>query len=132
MEIWIPAVVAVVTLIINICFNFIISPMIIRKYEVKTKLFDICQEFLIYLTDVVSFDNFDHVPSTVRNYSLKIHVCFKTGEAPKQLKEVLEKLFQAVKERHDNECSDIKKWKEEFRNLVKEFRRQISKYVGVF
>lgn len=132
MEIWIPAVVAIITLIINICFNFIISPMIIRKYEVKTKLFDICQEFLIYLTDVVSFDNFDHVPSTVRNYSLKVHVCFKTGEAPKQLKEVLEKLFQAVKERHDNKCSDIKKWEKDFRDLVKEFRKQISKYVGVF
>lgn len=132
MEIWIPAVVAIITLIINICFNFIISPMILRKYEVKTKLFDICQEFLIYLTDVVSLDNFDHVPSTVRNYSLKIHVCFKTGEAPKQLKEVLEKLFQAVKERHDNKCTDIKSWEKDFRDLVKEFRKQISKYVGVF
>lgn len=132
MEIWIPAVVAVVTLIINICFNFIISPMIIRKYEVKTKLFDICQEFLIYLTDVVSFDDFSHVPSAVRNYSLKVHICFKTGEAPKQLKEVLEKLFQAVKERHDNKCSDIKRWEKDFRDLVKEFRKQISRYVGVF
>ena len=37
MEIWIPAVVAIITLIINICFNFIISPMIVRKYEIKNK-----------------------------------------------------------------------------------------------
>lgn len=107
--------------------------MISRKYNQKVAMYNICTEFFDYLTDLVSFDNFNGAPSTVRKYSLRIHLMFKSGDAPQNIKETLEAVWKKVKERKTlQDAEKIAEWETSYRDLVRELRKELAKYVGVF
>ena len=131
--IWVPAIVSVVSLIVNTVFTVYILPKIAARNNQKTTMYNICSEFFDYLTEIVSLQDFNNVPSTVRKYSLKIHLMFKTGVAPKRIADRLEDIFQQVKIRKGlSDESAISSWEKNFRDKVRELRVELSQYVGVF
>lgn len=131
--IWVPAIVSVISLIVTTVFTVYIAPIIAAKNNQKTAMYTICTEFFDYLTDLVSFQDYQGVPSTVRKYSLKIHLMFKDGVAPKRIADKLEDIFQQVKIRKGlNDDAAIAAWETNYRDKVRELRVELSQYVGVF
>lgn len=133
LEVWVPAIIAIISLVVNIVFSVFVAPKVIRENEYRTKLFEVCSEFFEYLSGVPSLSNYNGVPTKIRNYSLKIHLMFKEGSAPKELSESLENVFQKVKKRKElTEASEIDKWNDEFRNELRTLRKKIACYTGLF
>lgn len=133
LSIWVPAAVAILSLLVNTCFVLLISPRISEKHNQKVAMYNICIEYFDYLTDLVSFSSFDGVPSKIRKFSLKIHMMFKSGVAPKPIDIKLESIYQKVKERKNLEDQDtISDWEKEYRVLLRDLRIELSKYIGVF
>ena len=131
--VWVPAIVAVVSLIVTTIFTVYIAPKIAAKQNQKTAMYTICSQFFDYLTDIVSLKDYSGVPSQVRKYSLKIHLMYKEGVAPKDISEKLEDIFQKVKTRKTlNSDTEITVWEKDYRDAVRDLRTKLSKYVGVF
>lgn len=131
--VWVPAIVAIVSLAVNIVFTIFVAPTISEKHNQKVAMYKICTDFFDYLTDLVSFTCFDGAPSMVRKFSLKIHFMFTLGEAPESIANNLEAIYQKVKTRKTLQCSsEIEKWEKEYRDLVHKLRVDLAKYVGVF
>lgn len=107
--------------------------MISRKHNQKVAMYNICTEFFDYLTDLVSFDDFKGAPSAVRRYSLRVHLMFKSGEAPENVKNTLEAVWKKVKERKALQDEEkIAEWETSYRKLVYKLRKELARYVGVF
>lgn len=133
LKIWVPAIVSILTLIVNILFYLFGQPRTAYKLKIKEHFVEVSEEFLIYLSQIVSFDNFDGVPTEVRNYCLKLHLCFKTGTAPEPLCSLLEEIFQFVKTRKNiSEVEKINEWNTQFREKVRILRKNLAKYCGTF
>lgn len=131
LEIWIPAVVSIVTLIINLLFYVFAQPRITYKITAREALAKTSIEFLNYLTELVSFDNFEGVPARVRKYSLQIHLHFKSGTADGKIELLLEKIFKETQKRKTlNSETEIENWNDSFRVLVRELRKNLAKYCG--
>lgn len=131
LEIWIPALVSIVTLIINLLFYVFVQPRITYKTTAREALAKTSIEFLNYLTELVSFDNFEGVPTTVRKYSLQIHLHFKSGTADGEIELLLEKIFKETQKRKTlNLETEIENWNDSFRVLVRELRKNLAKYCG--
>ena len=92
-------IVSVVTLLVNIFYYIFIQTRLGYRYETKKELSKICSEFFTYLSEIVSYDKFEGVPTTIRNYSMRIHLCFKSGQADRNITESLERIFQMAKRR---------------------------------
>ncbi len=133
LSVWVPAIISVISLIVTTIFTIFISPVISEKHNQKNEMYKICAAFFDYLTDIVSFDTYEGVPSQIRKYSLKIHLMFKSGIAPQKISNLLERIFQLVKERKKlTDESEILTWEKTYREKVRELRLELSKYVGVF
>ena len=121
--------ISVFALLVNIVFYIFIAPSINDKLAYKKRLYDVSSEFLDYLVDATSFTSFDGVPSTVRKYSLKIHLLFPKGKAPDSLSKILESIFQHLKSRKSiSEELAIDSWKVTMRENIKSLRVELSKY----
>ena len=126
-------IVSVVTLIINIFYYIFIQTRLGYKYETKKEFAKICSEFFTYLSEIVSYEKFEGVPTAIRNYSMRIHLCFKSGQADQNITDLLESLYQMAKRRKGLvEKQDTDAWNEEFRAEVTRLRRAVSKYCGSF
>lgn len=133
LSIWIPAIVAIISLIVTTIFTVYIAPKISAKSNQKTAMYKICSDFFDYLTDLVSLKDFAGAPSIVRKYSLKIHLMFTAGIAPQSISDKLEKIFQLVKQRKElSDAAAITEWECKYRDVVRELRVDLSQYVGVF
>ena len=133
LELWVPSIISVITLILNGWFYIFVQPKLTEQAKAKESLTEISLEFLKYLADIVSYDDFEGVPTKVREYSLQIHLHFKHGIANKKLEKLLEQIFQDVQERKTLEKEpEIEEWTIEFRKQVKELRKQLAKKCGVF
>ncbi len=131
LAIWVPSIISIITLLFNVGFYIFCELRLGYKYKIKQELAQTSAELLTYLAEIVSYDTFDNVPTQIRNYSLKIHLCFKSGVADKGIAEELEKIFQAVKQRKKiTDINDIEKWNKEFRNEVRNLRCLLSEYCG--
>lgn len=131
LKIWIPAAVSILTLIINLSFYIFIQPKLTYKATAKESLKKISVDFLNYLAEIISYENFDGVPTQIRKYSLQIHLHFKKGTSDGQLEILLEKVFQETKKRKRlTDQNDIDTWNDEFRKLVRELRKELAKYCG--
>ncbi len=129
---WGPSIVSIIVLFINILYYIFGQPKVSFKARRKEQLVNISEEFLIFLSEVVSYSDFSGVPTKIRNYSLKIHLCFKEGTAPDHLAKILEELFQKVRLRKGMTTQqDIDKWNGEFRCKVRELRKELAEYCGV-
>lgn len=133
LEVWVPAIVALLSLGVNILFSVYIAPRVLEKNNYKNRLFDIGVEYLDYLTKVISMTEVDNAATVVRNYSLQIHLMFKTGTAPKEMSETMEQIFSLIKERKNAIAEfDTEKWKENMRNVTRRLRKQLAQYTGRF
>lgn len=133
LKLWVPSVVSIATLLLNLLFYAFGQPLVSFKLKRKENLVTTAEEFMVFLSEVVSNENFDGVPTQIRNYSLKIHLYFKTGEAPEPLKGQLEKLFQLCRERKSmTDEQRITQWNGEFRDEVRKLRKYLAEYTGVF
>jgi len=131
--IWIPAIISILTLIINITFYIFIAPKITSRYQRKDKMFEICSEFMSYLSNVVSLTSFSGVPTKIRNYCLQIHLMFLSGTAPDPLATQMENIFKMVQQRKDiSEATEISEWETTYRDAVRSLREELSKYTGFF
>lgn len=131
LEVWLPAVISIVTLVINIAFYICVQSRLGYEYKRREDLAIICEDFFAYISEIISYKNFDGVPTQIRNYSLKIHLCFENGMADKTISEKLEKLFQMAMQRKElDESKDIDIWNNNFRNQSYELRRELGKYCG--
>jgi hypothetical protein len=132
LKIWIPAGVSIITLIVNISFYMFCQPNISFKNKRKEDYVNIANDLLVYLSKLVSFVYFDGALTTIRNYSLKIHLCFSSGTADGKIEMKLEEVYQSVKRRKTmTDPHDIAEWEDEFRNLVRELRKVLAKYSGI-
>lgn len=131
MNIWLPCIVSIITLIVNLGYYIFIQPRQGFKYEKRMNLAKISEEMFTYLSELVSLEEFSGVPTQIRNFSLKIHLCFKTGTADQAIADSLEKIYQMAKNRKSlTDVQDIKNWNEEFRMEVRNLRRQLGGYCG--
>lgn len=130
-EIWIPAMVSIVTLLVNMAFYLFMQPRIADKASTKEALTKVSVELLNYLAEIVSMDNFDGVPTKIRKYSLQIHLYFRSGTAAGAVELLLEKIFKEVQKRESLSAQqDIEHWNDNFRNLVRDLRKNLAKYCG--
>lgn len=130
-EIWVPAAVSIITLIVNMLFYLFAQPRITYKAIAKENLAKVAVELLNYLAEIVSLDNFDGVPTKIRKYSLQIHLHFKKGTSDGKIEMLLEKIYQEVKLRKNlNTEVEIANWNDNFRVLVRELRKNLAKYCG--
>lgn len=131
LELWVPAGVSILSLFVNIIFSIFVAPRIMEKISYKSKLYDICSDFLAFLATATSLDSYDGAPTKIRDYSLKIHLMFKTGTAPQNVSNSLEELFQLMRQRKRiTDTPEIEAWNESFRVKVREFRKNIAHYTG--
>lgn len=131
LEIWIPAIVSIITLVVNLLFYIFIQPRMSYRASAKERLTKISVEMLNYLADIISYENFEGVPTQIRKYSLQIHLHFKSGVAKIQLEQLLELIFQECKKRKELVQEDeIVKWEIEFRDSVRKLRKELARYCG--
>jgi tryptophanyl-tRNA synthetase len=131
MEIWIPAAVSIITLVLNLIFYIFVQPRITYKNTAKESLTKTSVELLNYLAEIVSNDNFDGVPTKIRKYSLQIHLQFKDGTADGTVELLLEQIFQEVQKRKKlTSEAEINTWNENFRIKVRDLRKALAKYCG--
>ena len=77
---WLPVILSACTLVFNVIFYMYFKDYLAFKYSRTADLAKISAEFLTYLTEVVSYDEFDGVPTQIKNYSEQILLCFKIEE----------------------------------------------------
>lgn len=131
LEIWIPAIVSVITLLINLMFYMFIQPRLTYKATAKESLKKVSVDLMNYLAEIVSYDDFSDVPTQVRKYSLQIHMHFKKGTSDGQLEIILEQVFKEVKKRKSmTTAEDIDEWNDNFRVLARKLRKNLAKYCG--
>ena len=131
LSIWIPAAVSVTTLILNLAFYIFIQPRLTYKSTAKESLKMVAVEFLNYLAEIVSYEDFNGVPTQIRKYSLQIHLHFKKGTANGQLEILLEQAFKETQKRKKlTQISEIEKWDDDFRILARELRKSLAEYCG--
>ncbi len=132
-KIAITPIITIITLLVNILFYIIIAPRINFKFRKKEEFYKSTIDFLDFLSDMVSYQDFSGVPTKIRKYSLSIHMLFKSGTAPKPIADILEEVFQSAKERKKfTQESEISAWELDFRELVRKLRKELSKYTGIF
>ncbi|MBU5477594.1 hypothetical protein KQI69_00045 [Eubacterium sp. MSJ-13] len=132
LEIWIPAIISIVTLLANLVFYIFVQPKLKYRAEARENLTKIAAELLGYLSDIVSFDSFDGVLTKVRKLSLQIHLQFKNGIADKEIEDLLEKIYKEIQKRKDIvDNQEITDWNENFRYYVRKLRIKLAKYCGV-
>jgi len=123
--------IAAVSSLFVLIYNLFIQENVLYKFETKRRLGDVSADFLTYLSDVVSFTAFDGVLTKIRNYSLKIILCFTEGTAPEPLHKNLEHIWQMVRERKTlSDTNEITMWEQNFREKVGEVRINLSFYCG--
>lgn len=132
LQVWVPAIVSIVTLVINLMFYMFVQPRLTYKAGAKEALGKIAIDLLNYLSDIVSYECFDGVPTQIRKYSLQIHMQFKSGTADEALEELLEEIFKDAKARKQlTTPEDIDAWNNAFRVKVRKLRGLLAKYCGV-
>lgn len=131
LEIWVPAVVSIITLIVNMLFYLFVQPHLTYKASAKESLTKISVELLNYMAEIVSYDNFDGVPTQIRKYSLQIHLQFKNGTSDGKIELLLENVFQEVKRRKSLISEqDVENWNANFRSLARDLRKNLARYCG--
>lgn len=131
LEIWIPAIVSIITLLLNLMFYIFIQPRLTYKATAKESLKKISVELLNYLAEIISYEKFDGVPTQIRKYSLQIHLHFKEGTSDGQLEILLEQVFKEVRKRKSlTTTADIDKWNDDFRVLARNLRKNLAKHCG--
>lgn len=132
LEIWVPAIVSIITLVLNLLFYIFIQPRLTYKATAKESLKKVSVDLLNYLAEIISYEQFDGVPTQIRKYSLQIHLHFKAGTSDGQLEILLEQIFNEVRKRKNlNSIDDIDKWNDEFRVLARDLRKKLAKHCGV-
>ncbi len=127
---WLPVILSACTLLFNIFFYMYFKDYLAFKYSRTADLTKISADFLTYLTEIVSADSFDGVPTKIKNYSEQILLCFKIEE--KTISTLLEDLFNAAQKRKNlNSDNEIKQWKEQFRKKTSELQKALRKHCGV-
>lgn len=130
-KVWLPSIVSIITLLINLTFYIFVQPRLGYKYKVKEQLYQECSELFAYLADVVSRTDFNGVPTQIRKHSLKIHLCFESGKADDETSEKLEKIYQMTKDRKNlNTDAEIETWNKQFRDESRELRKLLGRYCG--
>lgn len=131
LEVWLPAAISVLSLIVNLCFYIFVQPRLSYKLTAKERLANTSVELLNYLTEVISYNDFSGVPTQVRKYSIQIHMHFKSGVASKEIEELLEVIFQDCKRRKSMALqSEIDEWNILFRQHLRRLRIELAKYCG--
>jgi|Go1ome_4_1110791.scaffolds.fasta_scaffold04360_3 hypothetical protein len=132
LEIWVPAIVSIITLVLNLLFYIFIQPRLTYKATAKESLKKVSVDLLNYLAEIISYEQFDGVPTQIRKYSLQIHLHFKAGTSDGQLEILLEQIFNEVRKRKNlTSTDDIDKWNDEFRVLARNLRKKLAKHCGV-
>ena len=131
LEIWIPAIVSIITLLLNLMFYIFIQPRLTYKATAKESLKKVSVELMNYLAEIISYEDFSNVPTQIRKYSLQIHMHFKKGTSDGQLEILLEQVFKEVKRRKSlTTAENIDKWNDDFRVLARKLRKELAKYCG--
>lgn len=131
LEIWIPAIVSIITLLLNLLFYIFIQPRLTYKATAKESLKKVAVDLMNYLAEIISYEDFSNVPTQIRQYSLQIHMHFKKGTSDGQLEIFLEQVFQEVKRRKSlTTDEDVDKWNDDFRVLARKLRKELAKYCG--
>ena len=126
---WLPVILSACTLLFNVFFYMYFKDYIAFKYSRTAELAKIGAEFLTFLTEVVSYDDFDGVPTRIKNYSEQILLCFKVEE--KEISTLLEELFVSAQKRKKIQGEEIAIWRRDFREKTSNLQRLLRKHCGV-
>ncbi len=67
---------------------------------------------------------------SIRDISLRIHILFPEGVAPKDLAESIEAVFQLARAKKKGEASE-ENWSKELRDAVREMRKHMAAHIQV-
>lgn len=130
---FVTALISILTLLLNILFYIVIAPKINFRFQKKEDFLKYSSEFITFLSAVNSLDSFEGIPTKVKSYCVSIELLFKDGVAPEPLRNDMEKVFQAVKQRKTLTSTDeIIQWNSDFRTLTQQLRKSLAKYTGIF
>ena len=130
---YITPAISVISLALNILFYIFVAPKIGFKFQRKSELLKQSTEFLSYLSEINSYDSFEHVPTTIRNYCISIKLLFKNGDAPDDISDCMERIFQLAKKRKGLTDSEaIKEWELDLKNESHQLRTMLAKITGIF
>jgi hypothetical protein len=133
LSIWLPCVVSVVTLLVNLFFYIVVQPRLSFRNKRKEDFSKIVDEFLVLISEIPGKQSFEGVPTQVRNFSLKIHLCFKKGVASQAISDQLEIIFRDTRDRKALTDDDrIQEWNVKFRNDARNLRKVLARYTGTF
>ena len=129
LEAWVPSIISVITLVVTMAFYIHIQPKITDRTSAKNDLKTVSINLLNYLTEIVSYTDFSGVPTKIRQYSLQIHLCFKSGIADPEIEKLLESIFQLTKERKTIVDSDgIEAWNTKLKSQAHDLRVELAKH----
>lgn len=94
-----------------------------------TERYQAINNILDVLTSNPIGDDLNQWTHEIRNASLKIHVLYNNGAAPKLVADQLEEVFTLAKTKKSGESDE--KWSEDFRKSVSELKRQLSLHINV-
>lgn len=127
---WLPVILSACTLFFNFFFYMYFKDYIAFKYSRTAELARIGAEMLAYLSEVESYDDFNGVPTKIKNYSEQILLCFKIEE--RDITFLLEDIFKEAQNRKKlNGDGDIKAWRNVFREKTDNLQKLLRKYCGV-
>lgn len=126
---WLPVVLNACTLLFNVFFYMYFKDYIAFKYTRTADLAKIGAEFLSFLTEVISYDDFEGVPTKIKNYSEQILLCFRTDE--KEISKLLEELFVSAQKRKSMTDGDVDYWRKHFREKTSRLQKLLRKYCGI-
>lgn len=125
LEAWLPSIVSVVTLVINLIFLMLIKPKAEEKIKNQQEFLKDANAMLDYLSKVVSLTSYAGAPTTVRQLSIKLLMHYT--EEPLEISEMLESIFQLVKKRKElTEKEDINSWEKEILKAAKRLRGYVE------
>lgn len=119
--------------LLNALITIFLTPRLTDEFSKKSyerdKLYEYTIELLDYLTRAVSYNDLNGVPTEIRMRCLKIHMLFDGGEAPREISDLMENIFQVFKQckRSGRVLSDEDK--DVIRMKVKLLRKEISFYL---
>ncbi|WP_428440815.1 hypothetical protein [Photobacterium sagamiensis] len=93
-----------------------------ERHKASTELLD------IVTSNPQNLDELSQWTHKIRNSSMKVHILYKNGTAPKKLDDALEAVFKRAQSKKDG--SDDDTWSSSFRTEVSELRKQLSNSIN--
>ena len=110
------------------CTNYLTDKREYKKWRLTERHKGINELLDVLTLNPQGGDGLSQWTHQIRNASLKIHVLYKNGQAPKELTDALEAVFQLAKEKKSG--TESEDWSTQFKTTVSNVRKQLSNHIN--